>query len=95
MLVSGANHKNKLAEVVSYEIVPEIHVAELLKSLPSPNIELTIMSWGSNFQNKWNLTTATPNHWDPDHFNPLKAKRIPLYLKTQSVPRSKHFLSRL
>jgi hypothetical protein len=27
------------------------------------------------------------------HFNPLKAKRRPLYLKTQSVPRSKHFSS--
>ena len=52
MLVSGANHKNKLAEVVSCEIVPEMHVAQLLQSLPSPNIEQTIMSWGSNFQNK-------------------------------------------
>jgi len=28
-------------------------------------------------------------------FNPLKTKRSPLYLKTQSVPRSKHFSSRL
>jgi len=27
--------------------------------------------------------------------NPLKPKRRPLYLKTQSVPRSKHFSSRL
>jgi len=27
--------------------------------------------------------------------NPLKPKRRPLYLKTQSVPRSKHFTSRL
>ena len=27
--------------------------------------------------------------------NPLKPKRRPLYLKTQSVPRCKHFLSRL
>ena len=27
--------------------------------------------------------------------NPLKTKRRPLYLKTQSVPRSKHFSSRL
>jgi len=28
-------------------------------------------------------------------FNPLKMKRRLLYLKTQSVPRSKHFSSRL
>jgi len=27
-------------------------------------------------------------------YNPLKTKRRPLYLKTQSVPRCKHFLSR-
>ena len=27
--------------------------------------------------------------------NPLKTKRKPLYLKTQFVPRSKHFSSRL
>jgi hypothetical protein len=30
----------------------------------------------------------------PD-INPLKTKRRPLYLKTQSVPRCKHFSSRL
>jgi hypothetical protein len=30
-----------------------------------------------------------------DEINPLKTKRRPLYLKTQSVPRSKHFSSRL
>jgi hypothetical protein len=29
------------------------------------------------------------------HINPLKTKRRPLYLKTQSVPRSKHVSSRL
>jgi hypothetical protein len=29
------------------------------------------------------------------HVNPLKTKRRQLYLKTQSVPRSKHFSSRL
>jgi len=28
-------------------------------------------------------------------FNPLKTKRRPLYLKTQSVPRCKHFSFRL
>ena len=28
-------------------------------------------------------------------FNPLNTKRRPLYLKTQFVPRSKHFSSRL
>lgn len=68
MLVSGANHKNQLTEVVSSEIVPEMHVVQLLKSLSWPNVEQTIMSWGSNFQRKWNLTTATPSHYDPDYF---------------------------
>ena len=29
------------------------------------------------------------------NINPLKTKRGPLYLKTQSVPHSKHFSSRL
>jgi len=29
------------------------------------------------------------------HFNPLKTKRRLLYLKNQSVPRCKHFSSRL
>ena len=29
------------------------------------------------------------------HINPLNTKRRPLYLKTQFVPRSKHFSSRL
>ena len=32
---------------------------------------------------------------DPEVFNPLKTKRRLLYLKTQFVPRSKHFSSRL
>jgi len=27
------------------------------------------------------------------YINPLQTKRRPLYLKTQSVPRSKHFIS--
>jgi len=29
------------------------------------------------------------------HINPLQTKRRPLYLQTQSVPRNKHFSSRL
>ena len=33
--------------------------------------------------------------WLPTKFNPLKTKRRLLYLNTQSVPRSKHFSSRL
>jgi hypothetical protein len=32
---------------------------------------------------------------DNEGINPLKTKRRPLYLKTQSVPRCKHFSSRL
>jgi hypothetical protein len=30
-----------------------------------------------------------------DHIKPLKTKCRPLYLKTQSIPHSKHFSSRL
>ena len=33
--------------------------------------------------------------FEPVWFNPLNTKRRPLYLKTQFVPRSKHFSSRL
>ena len=38
-----------------------------------------------------------PNNteWGVQIINPLKTKRRPLYLKTQSVPRCKHFSSRL
>ena len=32
---------------------------------------------------------------ETNYINPLKTKRRPLYLKTQFVPRSKHFSSRL
>jgi hypothetical protein len=45
------------------------------------------------------LTAASTDAWlYPDldqHVNLLKTKRRPLYLKTQSVPRCKHFSSRL
>lgn len=68
VLIAGTNHKNQLAEVVSCEIVPKKHVAQLLQPLSLPIVEQTIMSCGSNFQNKWNLTTATPSHYDPDYF---------------------------
>ena len=40
-----------------------------------------------------NLQTGT-SVW-PSVFNPLQPKRRPLYLKTQSVPRCKHFSSGL
>jgi len=35
------------------------------------------------------------NLQDIKQLNPLKTKRRPLYLMAQSVPRSKHFSSRL
>ena len=38
--------------------------------------------------------TLPPYYFDT-RFNPLKTKRRLLYLKTQFVPRSKHFSSRL
>ena len=33
------------------------------------------------------------NSWIAPYINPLKTKRRLLYLKTQSVPRCKHFMS--
>jgi hypothetical protein len=35
------------------------------------------------------------NAWNKENINPLKTKHRLLYLKTQSVPHSKHFSSRL
>jgi hypothetical protein len=40
-------------------------------------------------------STASISTTKDPYFIPLKTKRRPLYLKTQSVPRSKHFSSRL
>ena len=40
-------------------------------------------------------TSNNRSHINNVTFNPLKTKRRPLYLKTQSVPRCKHFSSRL
>ena len=44
------------------------------------------------YNTKWFLM-----YWDGNYiqFYPLKTKRRPLYLKTQSVPRSKHLSTRL
>jgi len=41
------------------------------------------------------LTSYTGTKISVTNINPLKPKRRPLYLKTQSVPRCKHFSSRL
>jgi len=38
-------------------------------------------------------TSNNRSHINNGTFNPLKTKRRPLYLKTQSVPRCKHFIS--
>ena len=38
---------------------------------------------------------SSPTDGQENCFNPLKTKRRLLYLKTQFVPRSKHFSSRL
>jgi len=40
-------------------------------------------------------STAVQNCYPDMHFNHLKKKRRLLYLKPQSVPRCKHFLSQL
>jgi hypothetical protein len=40
-------------------------------------------------------TSNNRNHINNGTFDPLKTKRRLLYLKTQSVPRCKHFSSRL
>ena len=49
----------------------------------------------------WNLILGRATCWPINvsviiiNINPLKTKRRPLYLKTQSVPRCKHFSTRL
>jgi hypothetical protein len=43
----------------------------------------------------WPLTAYRKTCEDGHPFNPLNTKRRPLYWKTQFVPRSKHFSSRL
>ena len=41
------------------------------------------------------LNNKIPSSQLPEEINPLNTKRRPLYLKTQFVPRSKHFSSQL
>ena len=56
-------------------------------------IELVLLEKGGSYEPLSNSAFFT--RWDCVNFNPLKTKRRPLYLKTQSVPRCKHFSSRL
>ena len=51
----------------------------------SGNLEIVLISrmWSEERENEW------------EFFNLLNTKRRLLYLKTQSVPRSKHFPTRL
>jgi len=46
-----------------------------------------------SFKQKTNPPLTSLNQWL--YINPLKTKRRLLYLKTQSIPRCKHFSSRL
>jgi len=46
VLFPGQTIKNQLVEVVSCEIVPEMHVAQFLESLSWPNVEQSITLWG-------------------------------------------------
>ena len=54
-----------------------------------PNVQITVRNL-----HIINLLKPT-GHVMHQQFNPLKTKRRLLYLKTQVVPRSKHFPSRL
>ena len=56
-------------------------------------IELVLLEKGGSYELLSN--SALFKRWGCVNFNPLKTKRRPLYLKTQSVPRCKHFSSRL
>jgi hypothetical protein len=63
-----------------------------LLSLPKFNpLTLSLLTW-----TKWRAPASASKWWMGFNsvFKGLKAKRRPLYLKTQSVPGSKHFLSR-
>jgi len=63
------------------------------------------MSWNLkkeyyiNFSNRFaaleNSNESQDVNMACENINPLKTKRRPLYLKIQSVPRCKHFLSQL
>ena len=52
-----------------------------------------ILSWKSQFAHLGHKLLTF--HVAAQHINPLNTKRRLLYLKTQFVPRSKHFSSRL
>jgi len=54
--------------------------------------EVTVLSC---FQSWFSCTSSEEKHNWFNLLNPLKTKRRPLYLKTQSVPRGEHFSSRL
>ena len=49
----------------------------------------------AEWKNTCRLYTKTGSNFFSSQFNPLKTKRRLLYIKTQSVPRCKHFSSRL
>jgi len=73
-----------------------------IKIVPAESIQRgSINGWVSGcVEADWPATWYTDSSEPVTTFrnfgvNPLKAKRRPLYLKTQSVPRCKHFSSRL
>ena len=54
----------------------------------------TFFLWITGWLSYW-LAKGSPTNADPPPINRLKPKRSPLYLKAQSVQRSKHFSFRL
>ena len=66
----------------------------LFKILFFNNVSISRLGQVKRQNNKHNSTQLI-SKFPPLHINPLNTKRRLLYLKTQFVPRSKHFSSRL
>ena len=55
----------------------------------------SVVKCGYSGDGWWVAGMVVNTEKDHEHLNPLRMKHRLLYLKTQSVPRSKHFSSRL
>jgi len=87
-LSDSARHRNQLATGADFGFRGvEVFDMECVSGRIQRVITMNILS--SSFKVPDTLSCMKPD------FNPLKTKRRPLYLKTQSVPSCKHFSSRL
>ena len=59
------------------------------------SVSLILMNMGRKYCGSSGIRVHRKMYCANSGFNPIKTKRRPLYLKTQFVPRCKHFSSRL